>query len=86
MQTLKTFKNWPSLLKVTNLSSESEPETKAGTEWLAQIEMDTHDGPARRLWMGPQFKFQAKNNQRSPFEPVNSGLMRPTAILDSKGH
>lgn len=65
-------------------SSESEPETKAGTEWLAQIEMDTHDGPARRLWMGPQFKFQAKNNQRSPFEPVNSGLMRPTAILDSQ--
>ena len=46
--------------------------------------MDTHDGPARRLWMGPQFKFQAVANQRSPFEPMNLLRTGPTAILDSQ--
>nr|XP_002121003.3 breast carcinoma-amplified sequence 3 homolog [Ciona intestinalis] len=30
----------------------------AGDEWLAQVEMVTHEGPARRLWMGPQFNFK----------------------------
>lgn len=26
--------------------------------WLALVEMDTHAGPHRRLWMGPQFIFK----------------------------
>ncbi|XP_072042853.1 BCAS3 microtubule associated cell migration factor-like [Amphiura filiformis] len=26
--------------------------------WLAQVEMVTHTGPHRRLWMGPQFQFK----------------------------
>jgi hypothetical protein len=28
------------------------------TKWLAQIEIYTHEPPARRLWMGPQFQFK----------------------------
>lgn len=28
------------------------------TKWLANIEIYTHEPPARRLWMGPQFKFK----------------------------
>lgn len=35
---------------------ENEEQLK-NTEWMAKIEMSTYDGPARRLWMGPQFKF-----------------------------
>ncbi|XP_076801852.1 BCAS3 microtubule associated cell migration factor-like isoform X2 [Clavelina lepadiformis] len=27
-------------------------------EWLSQVEMVTHEGPSRRLWMGPQFCFK----------------------------
>ncbi|CAF0735133.1 unnamed protein product [Didymodactylos carnosus] len=27
-------------------------------DWLRQVEMNTHVGPARRLWMGPQFQFK----------------------------
>ncbi|OQV22361.1 Breast carcinoma-amplified sequence 3 [Hypsibius exemplaris] len=32
--------------------------TKSDNEaWLSQVEIMTHSGPARRLWMGPQFRF-----------------------------
>ncbi|CAF0778151.1 unnamed protein product [Rotaria sordida] len=27
-------------------------------DWLRQVEMNTHIGPHRRLWMGPQFQFK----------------------------
>uniref|UniRef100_A0A2K5EPA0 BCAS3 microtubule associated cell migration factor n=1 Tax=Aotus nancymaae TaxID=37293 RepID=A0A2K5EPA0_AOTNA len=27
-------------------------------EWLSQVEIVTHTGPHRRLWMGPQFQFK----------------------------
>jgi len=48
------------------------------TEWMAKIEMSTYDGPARRLWMGPQFKFTSMapstntqlDFQRSPSSAV----------------
>jgi hypothetical protein len=26
--------------------------------WLSQVEIVTHAGPHRRLWMGPQFVFK----------------------------
>lgn len=29
--------------------------------WLAQVEIITHAGPHRRLWMGPQFVFKNYN-------------------------
>jgi breast carcinoma-amplified sequence 3 len=29
--------------------------------WLAQVEIVTHAGPHRRLWMGPQFMFRTYN-------------------------
>lgn len=29
--------------------------------WLAQVEIITHAGPSRRLWMGPQFVFKTYN-------------------------
>jgi breast carcinoma-amplified sequence 3 len=27
-------------------------------DWVRQVEMNTHAGPHRRLWMGPQFQFK----------------------------
>jgi breast carcinoma-amplified sequence 3 len=29
--------------------------------WLSQVEIVTHAGPSRRLWMGPQFVFKLYN-------------------------
>lgn len=29
--------------------------------WLSQVEIITHAGPHRRLWMGPQFIFKTYN-------------------------
>lgn len=29
--------------------------------WLSQVEIITHAGPHRRLWMGPQFTFKTYN-------------------------
>lgn len=31
-------------------------------KWLSQVEIVTHAGPHRRLWMGPQFTFKTYNN------------------------
>ena len=31
---------------------------QSDSEWLANIEIETHPPPHRRLWMGPQFKFK----------------------------
>ncbi|KAI4815613.1 hypothetical protein KUCAC02_005754 [Chaenocephalus aceratus] len=36
-------------------SDHSVPEDE---EWLSQVEIVTHTGPHRRLWMGPQFLFK----------------------------
>lgn len=30
--------------------------------WLSQVEIVTHAGPHRRLWMGPQFVFKTYNS------------------------
>jgi breast carcinoma-amplified sequence 3 len=30
-------------------------------KWLSQVEITTHSGPHRRLWMGPQFTFKVFN-------------------------
>lgn len=33
----------------------------AEDRWLSQVEIVTHAGPHRRLWMGPQFVFKTYN-------------------------
>ena len=35
-------------------------------KWLSQVEIVTHVGPHRRLWMGPQFCFKT-------FKPAKDG-------------
>ncbi|XP_078785876.1 BCAS3 microtubule associated cell migration factor isoform X8 [Oryzias latipes] len=36
----------------------SDHGTQEDEEWLSQVEIVTHTGPHRRLWMGPQFQFK----------------------------
>uniref|UniRef100_T1J6D8 BCAS3 microtubule associated cell migration factor n=1 Tax=Strigamia maritima TaxID=126957 RepID=T1J6D8_STRMM len=43
-----------------NAGGESEIEDES---WLSQVEIITHAGPHRRLWMGPQFTFQTFQQQ-----------------------
>lgn len=44
-----------------------EPDVASGgggggeDQWLSQVEIITHAGPHRRLWMGPQFMFKTYN-------------------------
>ncbi|XP_058788982.1 breast carcinoma-amplified sequence 3 homolog isoform X2 [Phymastichus coffea] len=40
-----------------NLDDENSNESR----WLSQVEIFTHAGPHRRLWMGPQFVFKTYN-------------------------
>ncbi|XP_037533902.1 breast carcinoma-amplified sequence 3 [Nematolebias whitei] len=39
-------------------SLESDHSGQDDEEWLSQVEIVTHTGPHRRLWMGPQFQFK----------------------------
>lgn len=39
--------------------------------WLSQVEIITHAGPHRRLWMGPQFSFKTFSAKEP--EPVDVG-------------
>ncbi|XP_047526440.1 uncharacterized protein LOC125063834 [Vanessa atalanta] len=43
--------------------------------WLSQVEIVTHAGPHRRLWMGPQFVFKTYNSTGS-----NSSLSEAEAV------
>merc|ERR1712032_324384 len=50
----------PLLISKDLLGSQEEPwpEDDSEDRWLSQVEIVTHIGPARRLWMGPQFSFR----------------------------
>ena len=46
-------------------------------KWLSQVEIVTHVGPHRRLWMGPQFCFKT-------FKPAKNGSKMEYVLLASK--
>ena len=77
----KIFENY--FIKIIFSTDEYEDQTSMNqseppkTEWMSKIEMSTYDGPARRLWMGPQFKFSIQNNG---FDCFN----RTSAVLHSE--
>ena len=48
--------------KVDPFANQDDDEDK----WLSQVEILTHVGPHRRLWMGPQFSFKT-------FQPHDGG-------------
>ncbi|CAG7729056.1 unnamed protein product [Allacma fusca] len=39
-----------------------DPDENLDERWLSQVEITTHSGPHRRLWMGPQFTFKIFNS------------------------
>ncbi|XP_044255626.1 breast carcinoma-amplified sequence 3 homolog isoform X2 [Tribolium madens] len=64
--------------------------------WLSQVEIVTHLGPHRRLWMGPQFTFktytitngsvlETKSVDVRRSKPVNMPVSKANAILIESG-
>ncbi|XP_033317343.1 uncharacterized protein LOC117215047 isoform X2 [Bombus bifarius] len=49
------------LLNVNIIPKDSQDDDLAEDRWLSQVEIVTHAGPHRRLWMGPQFVFKTYN-------------------------
>lgn len=46
--------------KLNRGSQTDENDDNKGDKWLSQVEIITHSGPHRRLWMGPQFQFKVR--------------------------
>ena len=42
---------------------------------LNQVEIITHTGPHRRLWMGPQFNFKTYQNYTTILQPSSPSLL-----------
>ncbi|XP_020296034.1 uncharacterized protein LOC109860992 isoform X2 [Pseudomyrmex gracilis] len=49
------------LLSVSFTLKNNQELDTAEDRWLSQVEIVTHAGPNRRLWMGPQFVFKTYN-------------------------
>ncbi|KAL6423017.1 hypothetical protein ACFW04_010479 [Cataglyphis niger] len=49
------------LLSITFTPKNNQELDSAEDRWLSQVEIVTHAGPHRRLWMGPQFAFKTYN-------------------------
>ncbi|XP_034171493.2 uncharacterized protein LOC117600312 [Osmia lignaria lignaria] len=49
------------LLSVNTIPKDVQDGDLAEDRWLSQVEIVTHAGPHRRLWMGPQFVFKTYN-------------------------
>lgn len=60
------------------------------SEWIKQIEVNTHIGPHRRLFMGPQFAFKTFNSNLTttmlgPSSSAVQGGDNETPIIDLSG-
>lgn len=69
-----------------SLSSLSHPSS----EWIKQIEVNTHIGPHRRLFMGPQFVFKTFNSNLTTtmLNPTSSAVLggdNENPIIDLSG-
>lgn len=49
--------------------------------WLSQVEIITHAGPHRRLWMGPQFMFKTYNTPSGLVFSLSATVMPYRVIL-----
>jgi hypothetical protein len=59
------------------------------SDWMSEVEMITHEGPSRHLWMGPQFSFKTFVNSStcSPAAPVltpSSGALLSQGISEQR--
>ncbi|XP_018572462.1 breast carcinoma-amplified sequence 3 homolog isoform X2 [Anoplophora glabripennis] len=61
-------------------------------QWLSQVEIVTHAGPHRRLWMGPQFTFKTYTTTTgSPMslteaQPIDLGHSKPVNMPITKAN
>ncbi|XP_076452638.1 BCAS3 microtubule associated cell migration factor-like [Babylonia areolata] len=56
-------------------SDHSSREDQLDEQWLSQVEIITHTGPHRRLWMGPQFSFKTYQNHTTILQPSSPSLL-----------
>ncbi|KDR16621.1 Breast carcinoma-amplified sequence 3-like protein [Zootermopsis nevadensis] len=52
----------PDHLPTTSSCEFRQDDSETDERWLSQVEIVTHAGPHRRLWMGPQFTFKTYNS------------------------
>ncbi|XP_033609769.1 breast carcinoma-amplified sequence 3 homolog isoform X3 [Cryptotermes secundus] len=52
----------PDRLPTPSSCESREDDSDSDERWLSQVEIVTHAGPHRRLWMGPQFTFKTYNS------------------------
>ncbi|KAI4487707.1 hypothetical protein M0802_011897 [Mischocyttarus mexicanus] len=61
MEILPPIPSSSPLFNISPVPDEDEDFYTAEDAWLSQVEIVTHAGPHRRLWMGPQFVFKTYN-------------------------
>ncbi|KAK9509588.1 hypothetical protein O3M35_006868 [Rhynocoris fuscipes] len=81
-----------------SITTEVTPDPRTMDDrWMSQVEIVTHTGPHRRLWMGPQFSFKAidplaptgfeMNTQNDNTKPTRSNPVnmphRPFLLVES---
>ncbi|KAJ6638684.1 Breast carcinoma-amplified sequence 3 like [Pseudolycoriella hygida] len=58
---------------VDTMSENEQADGDRDDRWLSQVEIITHAGPHRRLWMGPQFMFKTYNTlSGAPLSHIDS--------------
>lgn len=76
-------------LYTTAPSSLTNQSNSNSNDWIRQIEINTHMGPHRRLFMGPQFIFKTFNSNLTTtmLNPASSSVMSDveTPIIDLAG-
>jgi len=79
----------PPLACTNPLLSPAPPDPPTPTDpgsdderWLSQVEIVTHAGPHRRLWMGPQFTFitVSSNNEAGDALDINKQVVRSNPV------
>ncbi|XP_059487922.1 breast carcinoma-amplified sequence 3 homolog isoform X2 [Neocloeon triangulifer] len=69
------------LLFSGNLNKTARQNKENNDTWLSQVEIVTHAGPHRRLWMGPQFTFKMYTTTKGP----NGTIERETMDVGTSG-
>ncbi|XP_075154648.1 breast carcinoma-amplified sequence 3 protein rudhira [Haematobia irritans] len=77
---------------LTDSTRQYDDSDDRGDSWLAQVEIVTHAGPHRRLWMGPQFVFKTYNTPSGSnlshvdIEAVEIGTNKATTSTTKPDH
>ncbi|XP_053658276.1 uncharacterized protein LOC128707346 [Anopheles marshallii] len=78
-----SIKDYDRLLHSHNRGSTGNISADHDDRWLSQVEIITHAGPHRRLWMGPQFMFKTYNTPSG--SPLSSIDTEAVEICTSSG-